>query len=184
MFSSFKNNIPKKNIKIKKKLVDFKNLYVKMTNVSEKIKTILILIRREKMTSKHDYIQEAAYFIWLNRGKPEGQDLEIWDEATKIYELTHATISTVKSVKPVAKKTVKKATKKVAKKVAPKAEKKEVKKTTVKKVATKKAPAKKAVKPVAKKVEVAKIIPMVKKEVATKKSTPKTKIKIVVGGKK
>ena len=180
MFSSFKNNIPKKNIKIKKKLVDFKNLYVKMTNVSGKIKTILILIRREKMTSKHDYIQEAAYFIWLNRGKPEGQDLEIWDEATKIYELTHATISTVKSVKPVAKKAVKKATKKVAKK----AEKKEVKKATVKKVATKKVPSKKAVKPVAKKVEVAKIIPMVKKEVATKKSTPKTKIKIVVGGKK
>ena len=59
------------------------------------------------MTSKHDYIKEAAYFIWLNRGKPEGQDLEIWDEATKIYELTQEVL------KPVAKKSVaKKSTKK------------------------------------------------------------------------
>ena len=65
------------------------------------------------MTSKHDYIQEAAYFIWLNRGKPEGQDLEIWDEATKIYELTQEVL------KPIAKKEVK-STKKVAKKVTKK----------------------------------------------------------------
>ena len=45
------------------------------------------------MTSKHDYIQEAAYFIWLNRGRPEGQDLEIWNEATKLYELTQKIIT-------------------------------------------------------------------------------------------
>ena len=42
------------------------------------------------MVSKKDYIQEAAYFIWLNRGRPENQDLAIWDEATKLYELTHS----------------------------------------------------------------------------------------------
>ena len=140
------------------------------------------------MTSKHDYIQEAAYFIWLNRGRPEGQDLEIWNEATKLYELTQKIITPsfkkapakkvakkaapkkVKAVAPVVKKEEKKP---VAKKVA--SSKKSVAKKTsakpvVKKVAVKKAPAKKvAKKTTTKKVEVAKIIPMVKKEVATKK---------------
>lgn len=119
------------------------------------------------MVSKKDYIQEAAYFIWLNRGRPENQDLAIWDEATKLYELTHTEFK---------KAVVKPATKKVAKKTA-----------TKKVVAKKSAPAKKveAKKPAVKKVEVAKIIPMVKKEDVKKVATaPKTKIKIVVGGKK
>ena len=125
------------------------------------------------MTSKHDYIKEAAYFIWLNRGKPEGQDLEIWDEATKIYELTQEVL------KPVAKKTA--PAKKVVAKKSIKVAVKPVAKKAVKKVAPKKA----EVKPTAKTVQIAKIIPMVKKETPAKKATaPKTKIKIVVGRKK
>ena len=88
------------------------------------------------MTSKHDYIQEAAYFIWLNRGKPEGQDLEIWDEATKIYELTQQVLRP--SVKKVSVKTTKPAksskTKSTVntKKPVKKAVKKPVKKTSKK----------------------------------------------------
>ena len=86
------------------------------------------------MTSKHDYIKEAAYFIWLNRGKPEGQDLEIWDEATKIYELTQEVLKpvakkTAPAKKVVSKKTTKKTVKAAAAKVAPK------KATVAKKVA-------------------------------------------------
>ena len=149
------------------------------------------------MTSKQDYIKEAAYFIWLNRGKPEGQDLEIWDEATKIYELTQEVLRPIskkeKTVakKAPAKKTSAKKAKKTAKAVATK--KAPAKKVAVKKPVAKKAPAKKTVtkKPVAKKapakkaVEVAKIIPMVKKGTPAKKAAaPKTKIKIVIGKKK
>ena len=83
------------------------------------------------MVSKKDYIQEAAYFIWLNRGRPENQDLAIWDEATKLYELTH---SEEKSESKVVKT---KSSKKVATKKTP-AKKAVVKKAPAKKVAVKK----------------------------------------------
>lgn len=156
------------------------------------------------MTTKNQYIQESAYYIWLNRGKPEGQDVEIWNEAVKIYELTHSVMEPIAKAASVAKKSsvkkvsAKKAESKTAKKASTKkvvAKKTETKpapkaaaKPAVKKVAkkssakvTEKPVAKKIVEP-AKKVEVAKIIPMVK---PTKKaSAPKAKIKIVVGAKK
>ena len=38
---------------------------------------------------KHDYIQNAAYYIWIERGRPDGQDREIWAEAERRYDLAH-----------------------------------------------------------------------------------------------
>lgn len=154
------------------------------------------------MISKKDYIQEAAYFIWLNRGNPENQDTAIWEEAEKLYELTHATFSTKKKItarkavkRTVAKKAViaKPAIKTIAIKKAPAkkvvAKKAIAAKPAIKKVATRKAPAKKVIKissfakrASAQRVEVAKIIPMIKKE-DTKKAAP-AKIRIVVGAKR
>jgi predicted GTPase len=32
-------------------------------------------------------IQDAAYYIWLNRGHPVGQDIEIWKEAEKVLSI-------------------------------------------------------------------------------------------------
>jgi hypothetical protein len=45
--------------------------------------------KERKMVSKKEYIEKAAYFIWLNRGCNNGQDRDNWDEACRIYELTH-----------------------------------------------------------------------------------------------
>ena len=70
------------------------------------------------MTTKNQYIQESAYYIWLNRGKPEGQDVEIWNEAVKIYELTHSIMPTLAKKSASAKKSV--AKKAPAKKVVAK----------------------------------------------------------------
>jgi hypothetical protein len=43
----------------------------------------------EKMTDKKEYIQTAAYYIWLDEGCPDGRDIEIWNEAARRYELAH-----------------------------------------------------------------------------------------------
>jgi hypothetical protein len=32
-----------------------------------------------------EQIQDAAYYIWLNRGRPEGCDFDIWQEAEQYY---------------------------------------------------------------------------------------------------
>lgn|GEM_PF-5298685 len=38
---------------------------------------------------KRDYVEKAAYFIWLNDGRPAGRELDNWAEAERIYELMH-----------------------------------------------------------------------------------------------
>lgn len=36
------------------------------------------------LMSTREYIETAAYYFWLNDGKPEGKDKEHWDKAENI----------------------------------------------------------------------------------------------------
>ncbi len=137
------------------------------------------------MKTRHEHIAEIAYFLWLNRGKPAGKDVEIWYEAEQIYNITSSGFKS----KEVSKTTVKKEkvnTKKSATKSQKADEKKDVvatKKTSIKvnlKGAEKKLPAKKVVK----KVSVAKIIPILKPKVALSRGITQKSIKVIVKSEK
>ncbi len=117
------------------------------------------------MKSKQETIQEIAYFMWLNRGKPEGKDKEIWAEAEGVYNITEAGLITSKTKSTTTKTRSIKAsnTKKTD----------EIKKNSKKENT--------------KKVSVSKIIPIIKTKINGNKPTvnkAKTKIKIVLGKKK
>jgi len=43
--------------------------------------------------NRQNAIQEAAYYIWLNRGSPKGQDAEIWHEAEQLVYSSGGTTS-------------------------------------------------------------------------------------------
>ncbi len=82
-----------------------------------------------------DKIREAAYFVWLNNGCPEGADVECWLEAEACAdgECCCECVCECTEAKAEEKKPAKKA-------AAPKAEKAEkaVKKAPAKKAAAKK----------------------------------------------
>lgn len=125
------------------------------------------------MISRNDCIRESAYFIWLGRGCPNGCDIEIWDEACRLYDL--ADMMGRASGRELAKRPDVKALahgrpvpKKARTPWAPKA-------------APAKAPARK--KPAAKKA--AKIIPIAgARAKAMASAVPKTKTKIKVAARK
>ena len=157
------------------------------------------------MKTRHEHIAEIAYFLWLNRGKPAGKDLEIWYEAEQIYNITSsgfkskdvskANIKTKKttekkaSIKKAATKakTTVKAEKKEAKNKIKKESKKdatvEAKKTSIR-VSLKPIEQKTADKKPAKKVAVAKIIPILKPKVALSRGITPKSIKVIVKSKK
>lgn len=87
-----------------------------------------------------DKIREAAYFVWLNNGCPEGADVECWLEAEACAdgECCCECVCECTETKAEEKKPAKKAPAKKA--AAPKAEKAEkaVKKAPAKKAAAKK----------------------------------------------
>lgn len=141
------------------------------------------------MKTRHEHIAEIAYFLWLNRGKPMGKDVEIWYEAEQIYNITSSGFKSKDLSKPAVKKAKKTDAKKVVKTKAAavkkdvKAEEKkdvvEAKKTSIKvnlKPAEKKTTAKKT----AKKVPVAKIIPILKPKIALSRGITQKSIKVVV----
>ena len=37
-----------------------------------------------KVITGREYIEKAAYYIWLNEGKPEGKEQEHWDRAANV----------------------------------------------------------------------------------------------------
>ena len=133
------------------------------------------------MKTRHEHIAEIAYFLWLNRGKPSGKDVEIWYEAEQIYNITSSGFKS-KEVSKTAVKKEKVNTKKTATKSQKADEKKDVvatKKTSIKvnlNGVTKKSPAKK----VTKKVPVAKIIPILKPKVALSRGITQKSIKVIV----
>jgi cobalamin biosynthesis Mg chelatase CobN len=145
------------------------------------------------MTNKQEYIQTAAYYIWLEDGCPDGRDVEIWNEAARRYELAHMKpVCTKKECGPVMLKRVsvivsspaaRQATKADAeaafgvnkKPAAKKAAKPVAKKSPAKKAAAKKPAVKKAVKPAPKKTAAPKA--PAKKAAPKKAPAPKSAVK-------
>ena len=115
--------------------------------------------------TRQEHVQEIAYFMWLNRGKPDGKDLEIWTEAERIYEITQSGFTSKVSL-------TKSTTENKQSKTISKLKKSEIK-SSKPKVSKKEKP---------KSVEVGKIIPMIRQKLVEKPKlkTSKKKIKIVL----
>ena len=94
-----------------------------------------------QVTIKENQIRDAAYFIWLEEGQPQGRDAEHWQKA--VEALTPAAPKKKAAKAPAKPRAAKAATKKAAPEKAP--EKAATEKAPAK-AATKKAPAKAATK--------------------------------------